>query len=71
MPSDMLDTKGKPVMITNIVDSYHAHYLETRRSVTEELMFINRNPIRRYRRRKNTIETLTYGSVPEVMKIAM
>ena len=62
IPPDIYYPKVKPVIITTCVDAYHAHDLENRRSVTEVLMFPNKNLIQYYNRRQNTMETSTYSS---------
>ena len=36
--------KGKPVSIIKFVDADHKHDLETRRSVTKVIIFLNKNP---------------------------
>ena len=66
---DVSDLKFKPVSITIFVDNDHAHYLETRQSVTMLHFFINKTPIQWHIRRKSTMETSTYGSKPGGMII--
>ena len=52
----------KSVQMTTNFDSDHAHDLETRRSVTGVLFFLNNTPILSYSKRQNTVESSTYGS---------
>ena len=70
LPPDILEPKGKPVLITGYVDADHAHDLVTRRSVTGALLFLNNTPIKWYSKRQNTVETSTYGSEMVAARIA-
>ena len=70
LPPDMLEPKGKPVLITGYVDADHAHDLVTRRSVTGVLILLNSTPIKWYSKRQNTVETSTYGSELVAARIA-
>ena len=46
---------------TAYFDVYHISYLVTHLSVNGPLVYINYNPIKWYLRRKNTVDTSTYG----------
>ena len=54
--------RGKSVQTTTFFDSDHAHDLETRRSVTGALIYLNNTPVQSYSKRQNTIESSTYGA---------
>ena len=62
LPYDMPTPKMKPVKITAYFDADHASDLQTRRSVTGALIFVNSTPIKWYCKRQNTVESSTYGS---------
>ena len=62
LPPGMLEPKGKPVRISGYFDENHAGCLETRRSVTGILMFVNSTPVKWYSKRQSTVESSTYGS---------
>jgi hypothetical protein len=62
LPPDMPEPKGKPIQITTYFDSDHAHDIQTRRSVTGALLYLNNTPVQSYSKRQNTIESSTYGS---------
>jgi len=62
IPSDMPEPRGKPVQINLFVDSAHATCLESRRSTTGIVIFLNGTPIKWYSKRQNTIESSTFGS---------
>lgn len=70
LPSNMPPPKGKPVVTTTIFDANHAHDLDTRRSVTGVLLFLNKTPVESYCKRQNTIESSTYGSELVAARIA-
>ena len=73
-PEDMppvLSKNAKEALITCYVDSSHACDLETRRSVTGILIFINSTPIKWYSKKQNTVETSTYGSELVAARIAV
>ena len=53
--------EGKPVSITAFVDTYYAHYLETRQYLTRVIVFLNKTPTQWYTRHNNNTETSTYG----------
>ena len=62
MPYDMPTPKGSPVILSGFFDASHASCLQTRRSTTGILMFVNKTPIKWYSKRQATVETSTYGS---------
>jgi hypothetical protein len=62
LPPDMPEPKGNPVRITAYFDADHAGCLQTRRSTTGVLMFLNNTPILWYSKRQATVESATYGS---------
>jgi len=69
--SDMPEPRDKPVQINLFVDSAHITYLESRRSTTGIVIFLNETPIKWYSKRQNTIESLTFGSEFMAAKIAV
>ena len=70
LPADMPEPKGEPVIITTNFDADHAHDLETRRSVTGVLIFLNNTPVQWYSKRQATVESSTYGSELVAARIA-
>jgi len=54
-----------------LVDADHAHDLETRRSVSGVMFFINGTLLKWYSKRQATVETSTYGSEIVAMKRAV
>jgi hypothetical protein len=62
LPPDMPTPKGKPVRVSAYFDADHAGCLQTRRSTTGMIMFLNGTPIKWYSKRQNTVESSTYGS---------
>ena len=62
LPEDRLEPKRKPLAITTYFHADHAHDLETRRSVSGILMYLNKTPVKWYSKRQNTVETSSYGS---------
>jgi hypothetical protein len=59
-----------PASITCYCDADHAHCLETRRSVTGIILFVNKTPVKWYSKRQNTVESSTYGSELVAARIA-
>ena len=53
---------GKPVTTTTTVDANFNHCLDTGRSVTGFLHFVNHTPLDSYSNRQATVETATFGS---------
>ena len=45
MPPDMPEPKGRKIRMSSYFDADHAHDLETKRSMTELIIFINKMPI--------------------------
>jgi hypothetical protein len=62
LPVGMPEPRGKPVVITCLVDSNHAGNTVTRWSHTDTLIFVQNAPIIFYSKRQNTLETSTFGS---------
>ena len=59
LPSDMPVPKGREVKISTYFDANHAHNLETRRSVTGVVLFINKTLIQWYSKCQATVESST------------
>ena len=70
LPPDMPTPKGNAVKMTTFFDANHAHDLETRRSVTGVLLFLNKTPVQWYSKRQGTVESSTYGSELVAARIA-
>ena len=62
MPPGMPEPKGNEVRISAYFDADHAGCLETRRSTTGMIMFLNGTPVKWYSKRQSTVESSTYGS---------
>jgi hypothetical protein len=62
MPPKMPEPLGSPVTISVFVDANHAGNVVTRRSHTGILIYLQNTPILWHSRRRNTIETSTFGS---------
>jgi hypothetical protein len=62
LPTDMPESRGKPVLITAFVDANLYHNKVTGRAVTGILMLLNKTPIDWYTKKQNTVESSTYGS---------
>ena len=71
MPYGMPVSKGEGVVLSGFFDASHASCLQTRRSTTGILMFVNNTPIKWYSKRQATIETSTYGSEIVAGRIAV
>jgi hypothetical protein len=67
MPTPLTEKRAQ---ITIMVDSDHAHFEVTRRSVSRILVFINLTPVRWYSKIQKTVETSTYGSELVAARIA-
>ena len=67
----MPSPRGRLVSTQCFVDSDHAGDKVTCRSQTGILIFVNRAPIIWYRKRQNTVETITFGSKFITMKTAV
>ena len=66
----MPDPLGKTVTTTTTVDPNLNHCLDTQRSLTGCLHFVNHTPINSYSKRQAAVETATYGSEFVTSKIA-
>ena len=70
IPESYPEALGKPVQLWMEFDSDHAHALETRRSITGVLLFLNNTPVKWYCKRQSTVETSTYGAEINACKTA-
>lgn len=71
IPPDMPEPRGKAVQITMFVDASHAANVVTRQSRTGVLIFVNRAPILWHSKRQTTIETSSFGSEFQALKVGM
>lgn len=71
LPPDMPQPRGKPVQITMFVDASHAANVITRQSRTGVLIFVNRAPILWFSKRQTTIETSSFGSEFQALKVGI
>jgi len=71
IPLDAPSPQGKPVKTWIMWDADHAHDIETRRSVSGVLVFLNNTPIKWHSKRQHTVETSTYGSEMTSLKVAV
>jgi hypothetical protein len=62
IPDDMLHPKGNPVKTSMYYDASHASDLETRRSVSGILFFLNNTPVKWFSKRQATVKSSSYGS---------
>jgi len=62
IPHNAPEPKGKAVRLWGECDADHAHDLETRRSVTGVLIWVNKTLVKWYTKRQSTVETSTYRS---------
>jgi hypothetical protein len=62
---------GNAMTMTCFVDADHAGCLETRRSHTGVIIFLQKAPIIWYSKRQNTVESSTFGSEFVAMKTAV
>ena len=70
IPDTYPEALGKSVQLWLEFDSDHAHDLETRRSVTGILLFLNNTLVKWYCKRQSTVETSTYGAEINACKTA-
>ena len=72
IPEDIAEALGKTLTTTptTTVDANLNHCLDTGRSLTGCLHFVNQTPIDSYSKRQATVEKATYGSVFVVSKAA-
>lgn len=71
IPPDMPEPRGKPVQITMFVDASHAANVVTRQSRTGVLIFVNRAPILWFSKKQTTIETSSFGSEFQALKVGI
>jgi hypothetical protein len=71
IPPDMPEPRGKPVQQTMFVDASHAANVVTRQSRTGVLIFLNRAPILWFSKKQSTIETSSFGSEFQALKVGM
>ena len=62
LPHNAPEPRGKPLGVWGEFDADHAHDLETRRSVSGILIYMNKSVVKWYSKQQNTIETSTFGS---------
>ena len=70
-PPKAPELRGPAVKLISYVDADHAGNVLTRRSHTGILHFINNAPINWYSRRQNTVESSTFGSEFNALRIAV
>ena len=71
VPDIFPEPLGQPAVTTCFVDADHAGCLETRRSHTGVLLFVNRAPISWFSKRQSTVEASTFGSEFIAMRIGI
>ena len=71
LPPDMPDARGLALDIHVFVDASHAGDLSNRRSQTGILIFCNKAPIHWYSKSQSTVESSTFGSEFNAMRIAV
>ena len=71
IPLDAPEALGKPLQQTMFVDASHAANVVTRQSRTGVLIFLNRAPILWYSKKQHSIETSTFGSEFQALKVGM
>jgi len=71
IPPNAPEALGKSVSTTCYVDADHAGCLETRRSHTGIIIYVNRAPIIWFSKRQNTVESSTFGSEYIALKTAI
>jgi hypothetical protein len=71
IPPNAPEALGKSVIMTCYVDADHAGCLETRRSHTGIMIYVNKAPIVWFSKRQNTVESSTFGSEFIARKIAI
>ena len=62
LPDDMPEPLGEGVVTTTTMDANLNHCLDTGKSLTERLDFVNKTPVDWYSNKQATVETATYGS---------
>lgn len=71
IPGNAPEARGRSVQMIVFVDADHAADLQTRKSRTGILLYLNRAPILWYSKRQNSIETSTFGSEFIALKTAI
>ena len=62
LPDDMPEPLGEAVITTTTMDANLDHCLDTGKSLTGCLHFVNKTPVDWYSKKQATVETATYGS---------
>ena len=70
LPPNMPEPLGHAVDITCFVDSDHAGNVVTRRSHTGILIFVQNAPVIWYSKKQNTVESSSFGSEFEALRVA-
>ena len=70
LPHNMPNTREKPIDIYVFVDADHACNRATRRSHTGILIYCNLAPMIWYSKRQNTVESSTFGTELNALRIA-
>ena len=71
IPPDMPSSRGLPMSISVFVDANHAGNQANRRSQTGILIFCNSAPIHWYSKSQTTVESSTFGSEFNAMRVAV
>jgi len=71
IPDNMPQARGPNVRLSCFVDADHAGNLLTRRSHTGFVIYMNNSPIVWYSKRQNTVESSTFGSEMNALRIAV
>ena len=71
MPPDMPDSRGLSISISVFVDANNAGNVANRRSQTGILIFCNKAPIHWYSKSQATVETSTFGSEFNALRVAV
>ena len=71
IPDEFPEPKGKGLKLTLEVDADHAHDLETRRSVTGVLLYLNATLQKWYSKQQHMVEISTYRSELVAARIAV
>jgi hypothetical protein len=71
LPPKIPKPRGMPVTMTCFVDANHAGNILTRRSQTGFIIFVNKAPIIWFSKKQNTIESSTFGSEFNALRIAV
>ena len=70
IPSNALEPRGNPILISCFVDADHAGNRITRSSHTGIIIFCNRAPIQWYSKRQNTVDSSSFGPKFIALRIA-